>query len=254
MIKNRERFWYLFCSKSPFLIISILRRLNFSLKLTPQINRRLYPLILGPKIAKYVSIHYLSDPTEAVEAFSPKPGQVVIDIGAHVGAYTVMSASMVKSGKVIAIEAHPANYRLLLKNIKLNDLKNVIPVNIAVLDKEGYVKLYSGKTSGWHSIRQERKSNLCSSYLTVCCTTIDRLLLKLNSGKADWIKIDVEGAELDVLKGMRATLNNNPKLNLLIELHSNPTDTIAYLKTFGFDIRVLSAFSDGRQHIYAVYK
>jgi len=80
-------------------------------------------------------------------------GMNVIDIGAHIGAYTILVAEKVgKDGKVIAIEPEPKNYEQLLKNIQLNHFENVIPPNIALADQDGFKKLYLSSWSGSHSL------------------------------------------------------------------------------------------------------
>ena len=80
---------------------------------------------------------------EIIEHFTPKQGDIVVDIGAHMGRYTIISSKRVgTNGKVIAIEAHPGNFEMLNRNIKLNQLTNVIPLNYAVYSKETKIKLY----------------------------------------------------------------------------------------------------------------
>src|ERR687885_111283 len=75
--------------------------------------------------------------------FNPKKGDTVIDIGAAFGLYTITSSKHVgANGKVIAIEAHPDSFEMLNRNIKLNGLTNVIPLNYAVYSKETKIKLY----------------------------------------------------------------------------------------------------------------
>ena len=74
---------------------------------------------------------------EVEEHFSPKDGEIIVDVGAHIGHYTIISSKRVgQNGKVIAIEAHPGNFEMLNRNIKLNNLTNVIPLNYAVYSKE----------------------------------------------------------------------------------------------------------------------
>src|SRR5918994_5160984 len=78
-----------------------------------------------------------------IEYFRPKEGDIVIDIGAHIGLYTIISSKRVgANGKVVAIEAHPGNFEMLNSNIKLNQLTNVIPLNYAAYSKETKIKLY----------------------------------------------------------------------------------------------------------------
>src|SRR5207245_2930011 len=70
-------------------------------------------------------------------------GMVVVDIGANVGYYTLLAAEKVGShGKVLAFEPEPSRYALLEKNVRANDLKNVIPVQKAVSNKTGAARLY----------------------------------------------------------------------------------------------------------------
>src|SRR5215218_6543708 len=72
---------------------------------------------------------------DVIEHFNPDEGNVVIDVGAHVGRYTILGSKLVgRSGKVIAIEAHPGNFQLLKRNLQLNkssDNNNVITFNCA---------------------------------------------------------------------------------------------------------------------------
>jgi len=241
----------------PHAIVNLVNRLEVD----PHLIRRLfYPLILGPRTSASVIINYFADSPEVLEAFVPLPGQTVVDIGAHIGTYTILAANRVgNEGKVLAVEAHPDNYNILLKNLMLNGLKNVIPVNVALSNREGRVKLYLGKdsgvrASGWHSIIYDNtRAQFVESekYLIVSCVTLDRLLAKLNVKNVDWIKIDVEGAELDVLKGMGATLRDNHQLKMIVELHLNHLETISFLKNFGLYVKVLATHEDGRQHIFA---
>ena len=74
---------------------------------------------------------------EIIEHFHTKEGDIVVDVGAHIGRYTIISSKRIgQSGKVIAIEPHPSNFEMLNRNIKLNGLTNVIPLNYAVNSKE----------------------------------------------------------------------------------------------------------------------
>jgi len=80
---------------------------------------------------------------DLLERFNPKEGDVVVDVGAHIGRYTLISSKRVgPKGKVIAIEAHPSVLKMLNKNIKLNHLTNVTALNYAVYSKETKIKLY----------------------------------------------------------------------------------------------------------------
>ncbi len=156
-----------------------------------------------------------------------KKGMNVIDVGAHIGAYTMLAAEKVgEEGKVIAIEPEPKNYQLLIKNIKLNNFKNVIPVKIALADHEGFKKLYLHPfISADHSLALRKnegfKENL---YIKIPVKTLDNLVAELNLNKVDIIKIDAEGSELPILRGAERTLNANPKVKIFVASYHYPEE------------------------------
>jgi FkbM family methyltransferase len=163
--------------------------------------------------------------TDIVKLFCPKEGDIVVDVGAHIGKYTIIASKMVGSkGKVIAIEAHPVNYDILKKNIVINKLSNVIALNYAVYSTEILVKLYEpGQEQGftiYNTIMTDRISSNSQKYIQVKANTLDSLLLENGINQVNWIKIDVEGAEYEVLKGANSILSSSKDISLLIEIHN----------------------------------
>ena len=124
---------------------------------------------------------------------------IFVDVGAHIGYYACLAAKVIDNkGKVYAFEPDPFNYSLLIKNIKINNLKNIIPVNKAMSNKKGYVKLHLMPESGQHSIVHGQ----CSRYsIDVETTTLDEFFKANKIDKINLIKIDVEGAESYVIEG-----------------------------------------------------
>jgi len=184
---------------------------------------------------------------EPLSVINPNENEVIIDVGANVGYYTLRLAPKVgKNGKIIAIEPDPESCELLGINCKLNSLSNVEIHNIAIADKTGDVVLYQSRThSGTNSIFTNSFSDLESNRLTVKSTTLDNLLgEKYNA--IDWIKIDVEGAELAVLRGSPKTLKITK--NILIEVHEHilklnnerPECVLEILKNNGFRITLIN--------------
>jgi FkbM family methyltransferase len=97
---------------------------------------------------------------DIIEHFTPKEGDIVVDIGAHIGLYTIISSKRVgANGKVVAIEAHPSNFEMLKSNIKLNQLTNVTPLNYAVYSKETKIKLYLPEVESGYTIYNTIMSN-----------------------------------------------------------------------------------------------
>lgn len=140
-----------------------------------------------------------------------KEGDVFVDVGAHVGRYTVPFASVIgEKGLVIAVEPNIENYNCLRNNIRLNNLHNVITINAAAWSENKKLKFSFGESSERGSIKRK----IGDRYSEVDGRSLDSLLEEVNGGRqVNWIKIDVESAELEVLKGLSKTLvGNSPKL------------------------------------------
>ena len=181
---------------------------------------------------------------DIIEHFTPKQGDIVVDIGAHMGRYTIISSKRVGSnGKVVAIEAHPGNFEMLNRNIKLNQLTNVIPLNYAVYSKETKVKLYLPEQESGYTIYNTIMSDRAGTedkFVEVNANTVD-YLLKLNQireEQVNWIKVDVEGAEFEVLKGATNVLSKSRDIALLIEIHGldNYGPILNFLSLYNFKI------------------
>lgn len=165
-----------------------------------------------------------------------KQGETFLDIGAHVGKYSFQIAREVERSLVICIEAHPDNFRALKRGIELNGFRNVIAINVAAWKENCKIKLYIGKNSGWHSL----KTNGNSEYVIVQGARLDEVLKCLNVQRLNWIKIDVEGAELEVLQGLKQNLQRQP--HLIMEVRAL-TEVTAFLKQFGYIGRNLSSIN-----------
>jgi FkbM family methyltransferase len=136
---------------------------------------------------------------------------VFIDVGAHIGKYAISVARrLAENGVVIAIEPDPSNFDLLSRNVSLNGLKNVILKNVACGDKNGTAMLYV----------HDEFSTLNSFYINrggqkvrVDTITLDTLVDQLRIGRIDLIKVDVEAAEADVMRGSISLLKRyRPKI------------------------------------------
>src|SRR5215208_5981053 len=188
---------------------------------------------------------------DLLQLFCPTKGDVVVDVGAYLGRYTLTSSNLVGiSGKVVAIEGDPSHYEMLDKNLKLNKVSNVTAINCMVGSKdmhlivdseEEYLTVSSKDMHTYYSednyLRMESK-DIHTNYqddshrefdetgkaqignTTVYLNTLDNLLIKEHGiSEVNWMKIDVEGAELEVLKGAHNILSNSKRIKLLIEIH-----------------------------------
>jgi FkbM family methyltransferase len=159
-----------------------------------------------------------------------KKGQIFLDIGASIGYYTLLASKLVGTkDKVFAFEPSDENYEVLKENIKLNNLKNVKCLQKALSNYCGTVKLYKGKAAGQHSLLKEKNST--DEYVSVIAEQYDKTL----SIVPDMIKIDVEGAEKEVLLGMKKVLETKKELTIIMEDYSGKT--VEWLiKKYGFKI------------------
>ncbi len=179
---------------------------------------------------------------DIIERFLPKQGDIVVDIGAHMGRYTIISSKRVgTNGKVVAIEAHPNNFEMLNRNIKLNQLTNVVPLNYAVYSKETKIKLYLPEVESGYTIYNTIMSNRARTedkFVEVNANTLDYLLQLKGITDVNWIKIDVEGAEFEVLQGASNVLSKSKDIALLIEVHGldNYRPIVEFLNSYNFKI------------------
>ena len=179
---------------------------------------------------------------DIIEHFTPKEGDIVIDIGAHIGLYTIISSKRVgTNGKVVAIEAHPSNFEMLKSNIKLNQLTNVTPLNYAVYSKETKIKLYLPEVESGYTIYNTIMSNRARTedkFVEVNANTLDYLLQLNKITDVNWVKIDVEGAEFEVLKGASNVLSKSKDIALLIEVHGldNHIPILEFVSSYNFKI------------------
>jgi len=134
-----------------------------------------------------------------------KPGDIAIDVGAHIGIYTIFMAKIVgPKGVVVAVEPSPIR-KYLVRNIKLNNVKNVLVSGMAAHSTQRHLEFYFNLAySGIGSTVFDWVKNMKQHVrLEVQADTLDNIVLsKIPSlNRVKLLKVDVEGAEVDVLKG-----------------------------------------------------
>jgi len=175
-----------------------------------------------------------------------KEGMVLVDVGAHIGYFTLLGARLVgETGEVFAFEPDIKNFSLLDKNVGLNGYENVIRVKKAVTDKVGNASLFLNEdNSGDHSLRPSRGQT--SVYIET--TSLDRFFYS-SSFKPDIVKMDIQGAEMAALRGMDRLIRTNPSLKLIIEFWpagirgygDSPAELLGGLLQYDFDIYRITA-------------
>ena len=182
-----------------------------------------------------------------------KDGHTVVDIGANLGYFTLLSARLVgEKGKVYAFEPEPRNYYMVLKNIALNGYDNVVPVQKAVSNVAGMVKLYLSKTDvGAHTLREyhdhpQFNESQFGESVEVESVTLDGFF-EDKRHPVDVIKMDMEGAEMAALLGMDGIIGENKNLKMFIEFYPSaikemgysPEEFVHKLLGYGFSITAI---------------
>ncbi|HEX2067699.1 MAG TPA: FkbM family methyltransferase, partial [Nitrososphaeraceae archaeon] len=217
-------------------------RLGNPVSLKISVRKYNYKVLCPIKKEEVINMTIRED--DIIEHFTPKQGDIVVDIGANIGRYTIIGSKRVGTqGKVVAIEAHPGNFEMLNRNIKLNQLTNVIPLNYAAYSKETKIRLYvPGEESGYtvYNTIMSNRAGTEENFVEVNANTLDYLLQlnQIRQEQVKWIKIDVEGAELDVLKGSTNVLSKSKDIALLIEVHgpANYRPVVEFLSLYDFKI------------------
>lgn len=142
-----------------------------------------------------------------------KPGMTVVDIGAHIGYYTALFSRLTgPNGRVLAFEASPENYPVLAHNIQALHTGNITSHQLAVNDQNITLELYISPGHSNHSIIAERTE--AAKSVPVQAVRLDDFI---TSGKINFVKMDVEGAEPRVLNGMRRLIGESEDLIMIVE-------------------------------------
>lgn len=167
-----------------------------------------------------------------------KPGDVFIDVGANVGYFTLIAASL--GAKVISIEPYDENLALLRQNIHLNNFAGVKVLDTAIGDHEGTAVLHINPLNRGgnslikretyftdsHSYSREEVGKMYRGEILekeVPLTTLDSIMDQHSISSITIIKIDVEGFEEQVIEGMRKTLSSGISKHILCELSNKQT-------------------------------
>ena len=147
-----------------------------------------------------------------------KPGMTVVDVGANLGYYTLLAARRVgPSGRVIAFEPIPEARRRLEENLALNGYRNVTISPVALFSRDTPMVL--GRPFEDSRLLPETR-HPSDGDLEVTCARFDAIRQDVGIGAVDVVKMDVEGAEMDVLLGMTETLSRS-RPSLLLEVHAS---------------------------------
>lgn len=199
-----------------------------------------------------------------------EPGDVFLDVGAHIGLHTLAAARAMQGiGQIVAFEPYETSINLLRESVLMNGFAPIVTTHhAAVSDYIGYHPLHLGMISGHHSLyplssgaktsglepkAADSDGSVGSAVTTDAqAVTVNTRVVTLDSAippdmAPDLIKIDVEGAELEVLRGAKSVIERNPNVALIVEFgpshlartgHS-ATDWLAAFETLGLIFKVI---------------
>jgi len=196
-------------------------------------------------IQQLVSASFETAEITFVEKFL-QPGMTVLDIGANQGLYSLIASRGVgPTGRVFSFEPSPRERRALRLNLAINFSRNVKVEALALGSQESTADLFvvQGSQTGCNSLRPP---DVYSSTLPVRVqvTSLDQWLSQHRISRVDFIKLDVEGAELDVLRGAQSLLSQSPGPVVLCELEDVRTapwghtaeDVAAFIRKLGYEL------------------
>ncbi|MCX4246891.1 FkbM family methyltransferase [Paraliomyxa miuraensis] len=145
-----------------------------------------------------------------------RPGDVVVDVGANIGYYTLLAARLVgETGHVYAFEPEPEAFALLERNVALNGYDNVTLVDKALGREAGRLQLYLAKNNrGDHRIYDPTGRR---SSIDVDVIALDAYLDERGIERVNLLKVDTQGAECSILDGARRTIASHPELGIVME-------------------------------------
>jgi FkbM family methyltransferase len=170
-----------------------------------------------------------------------KSGMTFVDVGANKGDFSLMASQLVgDGGTVLAFEPEPENHECLRKSIELNGYNNIRLFRVALAERNGTATLHLGVKSGYHTLVAGELPHEQGA-IAVETRTLDSILDELGIASLDMMKIDVEGAELQVLEGASRALRKSSSMAILLDIHpqkgADPLALGKLLKDDGFSLR-----------------
>jgi FkbM family methyltransferase len=195
------------------LIYSLLDTLTFGKGIKKKING--FPIVFPTRWFRYFGSEYEPESFDLFKKYINQ-GDVILDIGAHIGLYSVFFSKLTQNnGRVYSFEPNNESYLVLKQTLHLNNCENVITFPMAVSSKTEDLIFYStGSGDAFGSLVLRDNTNK----IVLPAVSVDDFVEKQNLAKVNIIKIDVEGAELDALRGALKTFDKYKPI-VLLALH-----------------------------------
>ena len=179
-----------------------------------------------------------------VEDFEINTNDTVIDIGAHIGLFSLLVSQLCKTGKILSFEPVSENFDLLVSNLKLNHIKNILPFNMAVSKNSGRLDLFLNNDQSAHSIFSKS-----SESINVESTSLQKIFEEHKISSCKILKLDCEGAEYEIIDSLPSEYLDKIQ-NMVIEYHLADTkpelvkSLILKIKNAGFKIKTRPHHND----------
>jgi len=193
-----------------------------------------------PAAQSYVESGYESELTSWFLT-TVQPGWTVVDGGANVGYYSLLLSHRVgPSGRVLAFEPDPTNFEYLLRNLKANHCENVRAFRVALSDRVGTAAFVKDRyRAEGHLVAASARA---SGTLTVDTQRLDEFLERQRVSSVQLMKLDLEGGEVQALRGMATLRRTSPDVRLILEYNPRalrragfgPSDLFETLHSLGF--------------------
>ncbi|MGV0871971.1 FkbM family methyltransferase [Mycolicibacterium sp. XJ879] len=167
-----------------------------------------------------------------------KNGSVFFDVGANIGLYSISASKYVgPAGRVIGFEAHPMIHRYLVSNVARNAVVNVVAENLAVGAESGEARIaFCDNNAG-----QTHVASTTEDGVVVPMVTLDDYCFRNGISRIDYIKVDVEGYELQVIKGAASIISASDSILIQTEFvsqnlrrYGSPDELVELLTAWGF--------------------
>ena len=145
--------------------------------------------------------------------FEIKDNDIIIDVGGHIGLFSLYASQFCKNGLIYSFEPVPENYNLLIDNIQSNDLNQIKSFNLAVSNSNSNVKLYLNDDEAGHSMFSKS-----SKTITVDSISLQQIFDDNNIENCNFLKLDCEGTEYEILQNLPLSYFDKIE-KIIIEYH-----------------------------------
>ena len=182
-----------------------------------------------------------------------QPYYTVVDIGAYIGAFSILAATSAKGVRVVSYEPSPKSFESLVRNVRLNGLDNVEPLLLAVAGRAETRKLFVTEGGEGSSLIGPVSSSCCQPTEDVDCTTLTEVIRYV--GECDLLKINCEGAEYEILLNTSEESLGQVR-RMVVDCHQirgyDVSDVKNHLEKAGFEVRLVGQYKPSHVHLHAM--